>query len=161
MSNLVPDLRQAQVRGDVEGASELQGQLVNSTSGAAYELETSGDGEAQRLAASTDDTADLFGSPLQLTGGGLQVSQTTSSGSESELSEQDMGDLDNENQDLGGTGTAEDGVGGTTSVAARTEDIDGSTPKIPVVSTATTTGEGSGRNWLRKWRMARNTAPVR
>ena len=110
------DQQQAQVPVAVEGASEPHEELANSTSGAAYELETSGDGEAQRLAASNDDTADLFGSPLPLTGDGLQMSHPISS--DSELSEQAMGDLDNDNQDLGGTGTAEDGAGGTIGVAA-------------------------------------------
>ena len=52
MSSLEPDQPQAQVPVAVEGDREPQGQLMNSTSGAAYELETSGDGEAQRLAAS-------------------------------------------------------------------------------------------------------------
>eukprot|EP01050_Picozoa_sp_SAG11_P007246 SAG11_NODE_596_length_8299_cov_12.479512_4_plen_177_part_00 len=137
----MPDQQQAQVPVDVEGASEPHGELVNSTSGAAYELETSGDGEAQRLAASNDDTADLFGSSLQLTVGGLRVSQTTSSGSE--LSEQVMDDLGNDNQDLGGTGTAGDGAGGTIGVAAPTEKIDGSAPAIMAESTAKTTDEGS------------------
>ena len=87
----MPDQQQAQVPVAVEGASEPQGELVNSTPGAAYELETSGDGEVQRLAASQDDTADLFGSPLPLTDDGLQVSHTISSGSE--LSEQVGDDL--------------------------------------------------------------------
>ena len=61
MSSLGPDPHQAQVPVAVEGASEPQGQLVNSTSGAAYELETSGYGEARQMAASNNDTADLFG----------------------------------------------------------------------------------------------------
>ena len=65
MSSLVPDQHQAQVPVAVEEGHEPQGQLTNSTSGAAYELETSGDGEARQMAASNDDTADLFGSPLQ------------------------------------------------------------------------------------------------
>ena len=65
---------------------------MNSTSGAAYELETSGDGEARQMAASNDDTADLFGSPLPLIVDGLKESQATSSGSE--LSEQVGDDLD-------------------------------------------------------------------
>ena len=82
MSSLEPDQPQAQVPVAVEGDREPQGQLMSSTSGAAYELETSGDGEARQMAASNDDTADLFGSPLPLTGDGLQVSQATSSGSE-------------------------------------------------------------------------------
>ena len=126
MSSLEPDQPQAQVPVAVEGVREPQGQLMNSTSGAAYELETSGDGEARQMAASNDDTADLFGSPLPLTGDGLQVSPATSSGSE--LSEQVGDDLDNDECDLGGTGTAEDGAGGTIGVAAPTEEIDGSTP---------------------------------
>ena len=87
MGSLMPDQQQAQVPVAVEGASEPHEELANSTSGAAYELETSGDGEARQMAASHDDTADLFGSPLPLTGDGLQVSPATSSGSE--LSEQD------------------------------------------------------------------------
>ena len=78
----MPDQQQAQVPVDVEGASEPHEELVNSTSGAAYELETSGDGEARQMAASNDDTADLFGSPLPLTDGGLQGGRTISSGSE-------------------------------------------------------------------------------
>ena len=110
------DQQQAQVPVAVEGASEPHEELANSTSGAAYELETSGDGEARQMAVSNDDTADLFGSPLPLTGDGLQMSHPISS--DSELSEQAMGDLDNDNQDLGGTGTAEDGAGGTIGVAA-------------------------------------------
>ena len=130
----MPDQQQAQVPVDVEGASEPHEELANSTSGAAYELETSGDGEARQMAASNDDTADLFGSPLPLTGAGLQVSQATSSGSE--LSEQAMGDLDNDNRGLGGTGTAEDSAGGTIGVAAPTEEIDGSTPANMAESTA-------------------------
>ena len=60
----MPDQQQAKVPVDVESASEPQEELVNSTPGAAYELETSGDGEARQMAASHDDTADLFGSPL-------------------------------------------------------------------------------------------------
>ncbi len=63
MSSLEPDQPQAQVPVAVEGDREPQGQLMNSTSGAAYELETSGDGEARQMAVSNDDTADLFGSP--------------------------------------------------------------------------------------------------
>ena len=59
-----PNQHQPQVLNDVEEASRPQGQVATSTSGAAYELETSSDGEA-RMAASHDDTADLFGSPLQ------------------------------------------------------------------------------------------------
>ena len=114
MSSSVPDQHQAQVPVAVEEGHEPQGQLTNSTSGAAYELETSGDGEARQMAASNDDTADLFGSPLPLTGSGLQVSQTTSSGSE--LSEQVGDDLDNDECDLGGTGTAGDGAGDTIGV---------------------------------------------
>ena len=78
MSSSVPDQHQAQVPVAVEEGHEPQGQLTNSTSGAAYELETSGDGEARQMAASNDDTADLFGSPLPLTGDGLQVSPATS-----------------------------------------------------------------------------------
>ena len=78
MSSLEPDQHQAQVPVAVEGVREPQGQLMNSTSGAAYELETSGDGEARQLAASNDDTADLFGSPLPLTGDGSQVSRSVS-----------------------------------------------------------------------------------
>ena len=66
MSSLEPDQHQAHVPVAVEGASEPQGQLMSSTSGAAYELETSGDGEARQMAASNDDTADLFGRPLPL-----------------------------------------------------------------------------------------------
>ena len=116
MGSLMPDQQQAQVPVAVEGASEPQGELVNSTSGAAYELETSGDGEARQMAVSNDDTADLFGSPLPLIVDGLQVSQATSSGSE--LSEQVGDDLDNDECDLGGTGTAEDGAGDTIGVAA-------------------------------------------
>ena len=54
MSSSVPDQHQAQVPVAVEEGHEPQGQLTNSTSGAAYELETSGDGEAQRLAALCD-----------------------------------------------------------------------------------------------------------
>eukprot|EP01050_Picozoa_sp_SAG11_P040741 SAG11_NODE_17879_length_506_cov_1.265356_1_plen_46_part_01 len=46
MSGMEPDQHQAQVPNDVEEASRPQGQVVTSTSGAAYELETSGDGEA-------------------------------------------------------------------------------------------------------------------
>ena len=141
MSSLEPDQHQAQVPDDVEEASRPHVQAMTSTSGAAYELETSGDGEARQMAASNDDTADLFGSPLPLTGDGLQVSQTTSSGSE--LSEQAMGDLDNDNQGLGGTGTAEDGAGGTIGVAAPTEEIDGSTPANMAESAARTTDRGS------------------
>ena len=53
------DQQQAQVPVAVEGASEPHEELANSTSGAAYELETSGDGEARQMAASNDDTADL------------------------------------------------------------------------------------------------------
>ena len=63
MSGKAPDQHQAQVPVAVEGDREPQGQLTNSTSGAAYELKTSGDGEARQMAASNDDTADLFGSP--------------------------------------------------------------------------------------------------
>ena len=85
------DQQQAQVPVAVEGASEPHEELANSTSGAAYELETSGDGEARQMAVSNDDTADLFGSPLPLNIDGLQVSQATSSGSE--LSEQVGDDL--------------------------------------------------------------------
>ena len=110
-----PDQHQAQVPDDVEEASRPHVQAMTSTSGAAYELETSGDGEARQMAASNDDTADLFGSPLPLTGDGLQVSSATSSGSE--LSEQVGDDLDNDECDLGGTGTAEDGAGGTIGVS--------------------------------------------
>ena len=123
MSSLVPDQHQAQVPVAVEGASEPHEELANSTSGAAYALETSGDGEARQMPASNDDTADLFGSPLPLTDGGLQVGHTISSGSE--LSEQVGDDLGNDECDLGGTGTAEDGAGGTT-VVASTKEIDGS-----------------------------------
>ena len=47
MSSLEPDQPQAQVPVAVEEVREPQGQLMNSTSGAAYELETSGDGEVQ------------------------------------------------------------------------------------------------------------------
>ena len=57
MGSLVPDQQQAQVPVAVEGASEPHEELANSTSGAAYELETSGDGEARQMAASNDDTA--------------------------------------------------------------------------------------------------------
>ena len=78
----MPDQQQAQVPVAVEGASEPHEELANSTSGAAYELETSGDGEARQMAAPNDETADLFGSPLPLTDGGLQVGHTISSGSE-------------------------------------------------------------------------------
>ena len=102
----MPDQQQAQVPVAVEGASEPHEELANSTSGAAYELETSGDGEARQMAVANDDTADLFGSPLPLIGDGLQVSQATSSGSE--LSEQVGDDLDNDESDLGGTGTQQD-----------------------------------------------------
>jgi hypothetical protein len=105
MSSLEPDQPQAQVPVAVEGDREPQGQLMNSTSGAAYELETSGDGEARQMAASNDDTADLFGSPLPLTGDGLQVSPATSSGSE--LSEQVGDDLDNDESDQRSTKVAE------------------------------------------------------
>ena len=98
MGSLMPDQQQAQVPVAVEGASEPHEELANSTSGAAYELETSGDGEARQMAASNDDTADLFGSPLPLTGDGSQVGHSVSSGSE--LSEQAMGDLDNDNRGL-------------------------------------------------------------
>eukprot|EP01050_Picozoa_sp_SAG11_P024182 SAG11_NODE_5076_length_1671_cov_5.290076_1_plen_66_part_00 len=63
------------------------------------------------MAAPHDDTADLFGSPLQETSGSLQVSPSNSSDSES--SGEAMGASDDEMQDLGGTGTAEDGAGGT------------------------------------------------
>ena len=110
----MPDQQQAQVPVAVEGASEPHEELANSTSGAAYELETSGDGEARQMAASHDDTAELFGSPLPLIVDGLKVSQATSSGSE--LSEQVGDDLDNDESDLGGTGTAEDGAGDTIGV---------------------------------------------
>ena len=137
MSSLEPDQHQAQVPVAVEGDHEPQGQLTNSTSGAAYELETSGDGEARQMAASNDDTADLFGSPLPLIVDGLQVSQATSSGSE--LSEQVGDDLDNDASDLGGPGTAEDGAGDTIGVAAPTQEIDGSTPAITAESTARST----------------------
>eukprot|EP01050_Picozoa_sp_SAG11_P043259 SAG11_NODE_20377_length_446_cov_4.213256_1_plen_61_part_01 len=61
MSGMAPDQHQAQVPDDVEEASRPQGQAMTSASGAAHELETSGDGEAQQMAASQDDTADLFG----------------------------------------------------------------------------------------------------
>eukprot|EP01050_Picozoa_sp_SAG11_P004978 SAG11_NODE_333_length_10574_cov_7.889451_10_plen_215_part_00 len=88
--------------------------------------ETSGDGEVQQMAASQDDTADLFGSPQQKPSGNLQVSLTDSSDS-----------------DLGGTRTSEDGAGGTGRAAARNVTIDGSTPAISAESTATTTGKGS------------------
>ena len=64
-----PDQHQAQVLHDVEEASRPQGQATTSTTGVAYELEISGDGEAPQ-----DDTADLFGSPLQETSGDLEVS---------------------------------------------------------------------------------------
>ena len=53
MSSLEPDQPQAQVPVAVEGDREPQGQLMNSTSGAAYELETSGDGEARQMAVGT------------------------------------------------------------------------------------------------------------
>ena len=68
-----PDQPQAQVPVAVEGDREPQGQLMISTSGAAYELETSGDGEARQMAASNDDTADLFGSPLEGQGAGFEA----------------------------------------------------------------------------------------
>ena len=48
MGSLVPDQQQAQVPVAVEGAYEPHEELANSTSGAAYELETSGDGEARQ-----------------------------------------------------------------------------------------------------------------
>ena len=69
------------------------------------------------------------------------MSQATSSGSE--LSEQVGDDLDNDECDLGGTGTAEDGAGGTIGVAAPTKEIDGSTPANMAGSAAKTTDEGS------------------
>ena len=136
-----PDQHQAQVLHDVEEASRPQGQATTSTSGAAYELETSGDGEVQQMAASQDDTADLFGSPLQETSGDLEVSLSSSSDSESYQGDRDASD--NETQDLGGTGTAEDGAGGTERAAAHNETIDGSAPAISAESTATTTDGGS------------------
>ena len=61
MGSLMPDQQQAQVPVAVEGAFEPHEELANSTSGAAYERETSGDGEARQMAASHDDTAELFG----------------------------------------------------------------------------------------------------
>ena len=45
MSGKAPDQHQAQVPDDVEEASRPHVQAMTSTSGAAYELETSGDGE--------------------------------------------------------------------------------------------------------------------
>eukprot|EP01050_Picozoa_sp_SAG11_P004743 SAG11_NODE_311_length_10903_cov_6.873843_1_plen_114_part_00 len=42
-----PDQHQPQVLNDVEEASRPQGQIATSTSKPAYELETSGDGEAR------------------------------------------------------------------------------------------------------------------
>ena len=114
MSGMEPDQHQAQVLNDVEEASRPQGQATTSTSGAAYELETSGDGEVQQMAASQDDTADLFGSPLQETSGDLEVSLSSSSDSESYQGDRDASD--NETPDLGGTGTAEDGAGGRTTM---------------------------------------------
>ena len=123
MSGKAPDQHQAQVPDDVEEASRPHVQAMTSTSGAAYELETSGDGEVQQMAASQDDTADLFGSPLQETSGDLEVSLSSSSDSESYQGDRDASD--NETQDLGGTGTAEDGAGGTERAAAHNETIDG------------------------------------
>eukprot|EP01050_Picozoa_sp_SAG11_P036001 SAG11_NODE_13477_length_653_cov_3.319495_1_plen_104_part_01 len=93
------------------------------------------------MAAPQDDTADLFGSPLQETSGDLEVSLTNSSDSESYRGDRDASD--NETQDLGGTGTAENGAGGTGRAAARNVIIDGSTPAISAESTATTTDGGS------------------
>eukprot|EP01050_Picozoa_sp_SAG11_P016696 SAG11_NODE_2311_length_3538_cov_2.702821_1_plen_120_part_00 len=114
-----PDQHQPQVLNDVEEASRPQGQATTSASGAAYELETSGDGEARKMAASNDDTADLFGSLLQETSGRLQVSPANSSDSES--AREDMDASDDEMQDLGGAGIAEDGAGGTVRAAAHSE----------------------------------------
>eukprot|EP01050_Picozoa_sp_SAG11_P005193 SAG11_NODE_357_length_10240_cov_4.621142_3_plen_83_part_00 len=79
------------------------------------------------MAASNDDTADLFGSLLQETSGSLQVSPANSSDSESSREDMDASDLGNETQELGGSGTAEDG---TERAATHIETIDDSTPTI-------------------------------
>eukprot|EP01050_Picozoa_sp_SAG11_P014049 SAG11_NODE_1693_length_4437_cov_46.960120_4_plen_73_part_00 len=63
MSGKAPDQHQAQVPDDVEEASRPHVQTMTSASGAAYELETSGDGEVQQMAVLQDDTTDLSGSP--------------------------------------------------------------------------------------------------
>eukprot|EP01050_Picozoa_sp_SAG11_P010059 SAG11_NODE_988_length_6275_cov_10.173413_10_plen_119_part_00 len=110
MSGKAPDQHQAQVPDDVEEASRPHAQAMTSASGAAYELETSGDGEVQQMAVSQDDTADLFGSPQQEVSGGLEVSLTNSSDSESYR--EATGASDDESQDPEGTGTSEDGAGG-------------------------------------------------
>eukprot|EP01050_Picozoa_sp_SAG11_P006345 SAG11_NODE_488_length_8997_cov_12.304113_7_plen_138_part_00 len=83
------------------------------------------------MAASQDDTADLFGSPQQEALGDLEVSLSNSSDSESYK------------EVTGGTGTSEDGAGGTVRAASHKETIDGSTPAISAESTATTTDKGS------------------
>eukprot|EP01050_Picozoa_sp_SAG11_P033044 SAG11_NODE_11030_length_788_cov_5.725689_2_plen_90_part_00 len=80
--------------------------------------------------------------------------------SDSESYREATGASDDELQDPEGTGTSEDGAGGTVRAAAHKETIDGSTPTISAESTAATTDKGSEDAQLPRrvlWPRARST----